>query len=117
MRPVLTVKFKARTADMEITEETVTFHTPAEFFEFVAPGGDCDKIPDAVDEITVMFLASEHPNRRNPIADRTVVVELGIVIFTGPLSVIVQTLDTLLDKAGRGELSESFLTVVGAPDQ
>jgi hypothetical protein len=46
-------------------------------------------------------------------ADKQVTLELGMVYITGPLSEIVQTADMLLDKAGRGELSQSFLTVIG----
>ncbi len=113
MNQVLTVKFKAKTADMEITEESVTLRNPEELFEFVAPGGGCDKIPAGVDEITMMFLPPVHPNLKNPLADRAAVLQLGMVIFTGPLSVIVRTMETLLDKAGRGELAESFVSVIG----
>jgi hypothetical protein len=35
------------------------------------------------------------------------------VFFDGPLSEVVQTAQQLLDKAGRGELSRSFLTAIG----
>jgi hypothetical protein len=36
-----------------------------------------------------------------------------MVFLTGPLAEIVQTAQEILDKAGRGELSSSFLTVIG----
>ena len=37
-----------------------------------------------------------------------------MVFFTGPLSEISQTAEQLIDKAGRGELAEAFLKVIGA---
>ena len=58
-------------------------------------------------------MAPEHANGDNPIADKQVTLELGMVYLTGPLAEIVQTADMLLDKAGRGELSPSFMTVIG----
>ncbi len=41
-------------------------------------------------------------------------LELGMVFLTGPLAEILKTTEDIIDKAGRGELSESFLTVIGA---
>ncbi len=60
-----------------------------------------------------MFTSPPHPNVQNPIADAPVTLELGMVFFTGPLSEIAQTAMQMLDKAGRGELSDAFLTVLG----
>ena len=39
-------------------------------------------------------------------------LELGMVFLTGPLAEIVQTTEQLIDKAGRGELSDSFLKAI-----
>jgi hypothetical protein len=36
-----------------------------------------------------------------------------MVLFNGPLSEITNTAEQILDRAGRGELSKSFLTVIG----
>jgi hypothetical protein len=36
------------------------------------------------------------------------------VHITGPLSEIIQTAEEIVDKAGRGELSESFAYAIGA---
>jgi hypothetical protein len=36
-----------------------------------------------------------------------------MVFLTGPLSEIVQTAEMIIDKSGRGELSNAFLTVIG----
>jgi len=91
----------------------VPLHSPEELFTYVAPGGGCEKIPDEVDEIQMIFLKPEHPNTKNPIADKRATLQLGIVFFTGPLSEIMQTLEQLIDKAGRDELSASFLKVIG----
>jgi len=115
MKPILTVEFSARNGDEEIKEESVPLHSPEEFFAFVAPGGGCETIPNEVNEIRMVFLAPEHPNIQNPIADVPATLQLGMVFFNGPLSEISNTVEQILDKAGRGELSKSFLTVIGIP--
>ena len=111
MKPI-TVEFTAKAGDREFKEESVTFHNPEELFAFVAPGGGCDAIPNEVDEIHMVFLPPEHTNTQNPVADKRVTLELGMVFLTGPLAEIVQTAEQLIDKAGRGELTESFLKVI-----
>ena len=112
MNPVITVEFTAKAGDQEFKEESVSFHNPEELFSFVAPGGGCETIPDEVDEIQMVFLQPQHPNTQNPVADKRVTLELGMVFLTGPLSEIVQTAEQIIDKAGRGELSDSFLKVI-----
>ena len=114
MKPILTVEFSAKAGDVECKEESVPLHNPEEFFAFVAPGGGCEKIPDEVAEIRMVFLPPEHKNTQNPISDIPVTLQLGMVFFNGPLSEVVHTVDEVQDKAGRGELSESFLKVIGA---
>lgn len=113
MNPIITVEFAVSAGDEEFKEESVAIHTPEELFAFVAPGGGCETIPDEVDEIQMIFLQPQHPNTQNPMADKRVTLELGMVFLTGPLSEIVQTAEQLIDKAGRGELSGSFLKVIG----
>ena len=113
MRPILTVEFHAKDRDIEFVEESVTLHSPEELFEFVAPGGGCETIPDEVAEIRMIFLAPEHPNVQNPIADLPATLQLGMVLFNGPLAEITNTAEQIIDKAGRGELSRSFLAVIG----
>lgn len=112
MQPVIKVEFFARAGEQEFKEESVVFHTPQELFDFVSPGGGCDTIPDEVDEIQMIFLQPVHANAQSPIADIRVTLELGMVFLTGPLATIVQTSEQLIDKAGRGELSDSFLKVI-----
>jgi len=114
MKPILTVEFAAKAGDVTFKEESVPIHSPAELFDFVAPGGGCESIPDEVDEIQMVFLPPPHPNVQNPTADTPATLQLGMVFFTGPLSEIAQTADQILDKAGRGELSQTFLRVIGA---
>lgn len=114
MKPILTVEFGAKAGDVDFKEESVPIHSPEELFSFVAPGGGCERIPDEVDEIQIVFLAPEHPNTKNTIADLHATLEVGMVFFTGPLSEISQTIEQLIDKAGRGELAESFLKIIGA---
>ena len=113
MTPI-TIEFSLKTADRDFKEDTVALHTPEELFEYVAPGGGCESMPDDIDEIQMVFLAPEHPNTQNSIADIRVTLQLGIVFLTGPLAEILQTSEEIIDRAGRGELSESFLTVIGA---
>lgn len=112
MKNILTVEFSAKDGDTEIKEESVPLHNPEEFFAFVAPGGGCEKIPDEVSEIRMVFLPPEHKNTQNPLADIPVTLQMGLVIFNGPLSEVMHTAELILDKAGRGELSDSFLKVI-----
>jgi len=114
MKPVITVEFTARAGDQNFKEESVPLHSPEEFFTYVAPGGGCESIPSEVDEIQMVFLPPSNPNTQNPIADLHTTLQMGMVFFNGPLSEIAQTAEQIIDKAGRGELSQSFLTVIGA---
>ena len=113
MRPILTVEFHAKDNDVEFDEESVTLHSPEELFAFVAPGGGCETIPDEVGEIRMVFLPPEHPGVQNPMADLPATLQLGMVIFTGPLADITSTAGQIIDRAGRGELSSEFLNVIG----
>jgi len=112
MKPVLTVEFTARNGETEIKEESVPLHNAEEFFAFVAPGGGCEKIPDKVDEIRMVFLPPEHRNTQNPLSDAPVTLQIGMVLFNGPFSEVIQIAEQILDTAGRGELSESFIKVI-----
>lgn len=112
MNTTIAVEFSVKAGDREFKEENATFHAPEELFTFIAPGGGCDAIPDEVDEIQLVFLQPSNPNTQNPIADKRVTLELGMVFITGPLAEIVQIAEQLIDKAGRGELSDSFLKVI-----
>jgi hypothetical protein len=114
MNPVFSVEFTVQAADGEFKEESVAIHSPEELFAYVAPGGGCEQIPSEVGEINIVFLKPPHANNVNPIADLKVTLQLGMVFLTGPLAEIVQTAQEILDKAGRGELAPSFLTVIGA---
>jgi len=116
MRPILTVEFHAKNGDVEFEEENVTLHSPEELFEFVAPGGGCETIPNEVAEIRMVFLPPEHPNIQNQIADLPATLQLGMVFFNGPLSEITSTAEQILDRAGRGELSRSFLAIIGVAE-
>ncbi|MGD2136671.1 MAG: hypothetical protein PVJ66_00155 [Gammaproteobacteria bacterium] len=114
MTPILSVEFTVRAADGEFSEESVAIHSPGEFFEYVAPGGGCERIPDEVGEINVAFLRPAHANTGNPVADLYATLQIGMVFLTGPLAEIVQLADGIRDRAGRGELSGAFLRVIGA---
>lgn len=113
MKPILTVEFSAKSADVELREESVPLHSTEELFAFVAPGGGCENIPDEVDEIRMVFLPPAHKNVSNPLADCPATLQLGMVFFNGPLSEIVQSTTQMLDKAGRSELSSDFLRAIG----
>lgn len=113
MKPILTVEFTAKSGDIELKEESIPLHSPEELFAFVAPGGGCETILSGVDEIRMIFLPPEHQNTHNPLADTPATLQIGIVFFNGPLAEISQTAEQLIDKAGRGELSASFRSVLG----
>jgi hypothetical protein len=112
MKPIITVEFTASAGGADFKEECVPLHSPEELFAFVAPGGGCDAIPSEVTEIQMLFMPPEHPNTQNPIADKNATLQIGMVVFSGPLSEISQTAEQILDRAGRGELSESFLKIL-----
>jgi hypothetical protein len=113
MKPIITIEFKAKTEHFDFAEESVSIHSPEELFAFVAPGGGCESIPNEVDEIQIIFMPPTHPNARNPIADRPATLELGMLYLTGPLAEVGQAIEMLIDRAGRGELSASFMQVTG----
>jgi hypothetical protein len=114
MQPILTIEFTCGEGENKFTEETVTLHSPEEFFQYVGPGGGCEDIPDNVEEIRMLFTPPAHKNVQNHVADLMVTLQLGMVHLTGPLSEIIQTAEEIVDKAGRGELSESFAYAIGA---
>lgn len=112
MKPTLTVEFSAKAGSDTFREESVALQDPEELFAFVAPGGGCESIPSEVAEIRMNFLTPAHANPANPIADAPATLQVGIVLFQGPLAEIATTAAQLLDRAGRGDLSESFRQVL-----
>ncbi len=112
-QPIMTVEFGARAEGVDYHEESLAIHSPEELFAFIAPGGGCERIPDEVNEIQMVFLHPEHPNVANPAADVHATLQIGMVYFTGPLAEIARTAEELLDRYGRGELSQAFLRVAG----
>ncbi len=113
MMPI-TIEFNVKKGGDEFREDSVTLRNAEELFEYVAPGGGCEHMPAELGEIQMMFLPPEHPNTLNPIADKRVTLQLGMVLLTGPFATIVQISQEILDKVGRGELSDAFLAVIGA---
>ena len=113
MEPIMAVEFTARAGDVSFEEESVHLHSIDEFFEYVAPGGGCEQIPSEVGEIRMVFLRPPHPNTQNPAADLVATLQLGMVYFTGPLAELGQLIEQLLDRSGRGELSQAFMKVTG----
>jgi len=109
----ITIEFSVKDGDQVIKEDSVSLASPKELFDFIAPGGDCDKMPSDLSEIQFILQPPAHPNVTNPIADKRVTLQLGLVLITGPLSEIVQISQELIDKTGRGELSEAFLAATG----
>ncbi len=110
----ISVEFIVKKGDKSLKEDSVTFGNPEELFAYIAPGGGCERMPSDLGEIQMIFLPPEHPNITNPIADKRVTLQLGIVLITGSLSTIVQTSQEIIDKVGRAEVSEAFLAVIGA---
>jgi len=105
----ITIEFSVNHDGQIIKEDSVSLASPMELFEYIAPGGDCEKMPSDLSEIQLILQSPEHPNVTNPIADKRVTLQLGLVLITGPLSEILQVSQELIDKMGRGELSEAFL--------
>ena len=82
MKTGIAVEFVAKAGGREFEEESISFTSPAELFEFVSPGGGCDNIPDEVDEIQMLFTQPTHPNTQNPLADQRVTLQIGMVFFS-----------------------------------
>jgi len=112
MKPI-TIEFNINTANGPVKEEAVSLRSPEELFRYVAPGGGCESMPDDTGEIQMVFMPPEHPNTHNPAADRKATLQLGMVFLTGPLSEIIQTAEMIIDRSGRGELSDAFLAALG----
>lgn len=105
----ITIEFAVKDGDRTIKQDSVSLESPAQLFEFIAPGGDCEKMPSDLSEIQFILQSPEHPNVINPLADKRVTLQLGLVLITGSLSEILLVSQELVDKMGRGELSEAFL--------
>jgi len=110
----ITIEFTAKSGDLSFKEDSVTFATAEELFEYISPGGGCEHMPSDLGEIQMIFLPPKHANVSNPIADKRATLQLGIVLITAPLSAIVQISEEIIDKMGRGELSEAFVAVIHA---
>ena len=109
----ITIEFTVKGAAGPIKEDSVSLASVEEFFDYIAPGGDCEKMPSDLDEIQLILLPSEHPNVSNPLADKRVTMQLGLVMITGPLATLVVVAQEMIDKMGRGELSEAFVSAAG----
>jgi hypothetical protein len=72
-------------------------------------------MPSDLSEIQFILQSPGHPNVTNPLADKRVTLQLGLVLITGSLSEILQVSQELIDKMGRGELSEAFLAAACVP--
>lgn len=105
----ITIEFSVNQGGQLLKQDSVSLASPEELFDFIAPGGDCEKMPSDLSEIQFILQSPENPNVINPLADKRVTLQLGLVLITGPLSEIVMIAETLIDKMGRGELSEAFL--------
>ena len=111
MQPI-TIEFTVKDGDGSFKEDSVTFASLEEMFEFISPGGGCEDMPSDLGEIRMIFLPPKHPNVTNPIADMRATLQMGVVLITAPLSTIVQIAEEIVDKVGRGEISEGFLAAV-----
>ena len=109
----ITIEFSVNKGDEVLKEDSVSLVSSEELFAFIAPGGGCEKMPSDLSEIQMIILPQEHPNVTNPLADKRVTLQLGLVLITGPMASIVQVAQEMMDKVGRGELSEAFLAVCG----
>ena len=113
MKPI-TIEFTVKNDDETFREDSVTFATPEEMFDYISPGGGCEDMPDDLGEIRMIFLPPEHANTANPVADKRATLQMGIVLITAPLSTLVQISAEIVDKVGRGEISAGFLAAIHA---
>ena len=99
----ISIEFIVKDGDQTFKEDSVTFASAEELFEYIAPGGGCEKMPSDLGEIRMIFLPPQHPNITNPIADKRATLQLGIVLITASLATIVQISQEIIDKVGRAE--------------
>ena len=111
MKPI-TIEFTVKNGDASFREDSVTFASLEEMFDYISPGGGCEHMPSDLGEIRMIFLPPKHPNITNPVADMRATLQLGIVLITAPLATIVQISEEIIDKVGRAEISEAFLAAV-----
>ena len=50
MMPI-TIEFIVKNGDKSFKEDSVTFATPEELFEYISPGGGCENMPSDLGEI------------------------------------------------------------------
>lgn len=113
MKPI-TIEFTVKSGDDTFREDSVTFATPEQMFDYISPGGGCEDMPSDLGEIRMIFLPPQHPNTANPVADRRATLQLGIVLITASLSTIVQISQEIIDRVGRAEISADFLAAMHA---
>ena len=113
MKPI-TIEFTVKSGDDSFREDSVTFATPEEMFAYIAPGGGCETMPDDLGEIRMIFLPPQHANVTNPVADKRATLQIGIVLLSASLATLVQISGEIIDKVGRGEISEAFLDAIHA---
>ncbi len=111
MKPI-TIEFTVNDGDDSFKEDSVTFASLEEMFEYISPGGGCESMPSDLGEIRMIFLPPKHPNITDPVADMRATLQLGIVLITAPLSTILRVCGEIIDKAGRGEISEAFSAAI-----
>ncbi|MDH5447245.1 MAG: hypothetical protein OEY52_16985 [Gammaproteobacteria bacterium] len=113
MKHNISLEFTAKAGEREFKEESITFRNPTELFQFVRPGGGCEKIADDVTEIQMVLLPYPDEISVGPMDDLPVTLEMGMVFLTGPMSDVVQVSQQLLGKAVRDELSPNFMKIIG----
>jgi hypothetical protein len=84
----ITIEFTVKNGDQSFKEDSVTFATAEELFEYISPGGGCESMPSDLGEIRMIFLPPEHPNITNPVADKRATLQLGIILITAPLATL-----------------------------
>lgn len=113
MKPI-TIEFTVNSGNDTFKEDSVTFATLEDMFDFISPGGGCEELPSDLGEIRMIFLPPAHANTENPIADKRAILQMGIVLITASLFTIVQVSAEIIDKVGRDEISAGFLAAIHA---
>lgn len=113
MKPIINIEYTARAGEREFKEESIAFHSPADLFSFVSPGGGCERIADDIEIIQMVLLPHHRSVPDSPVDEVPATLELGMIFLNGPLADIVQISQQLLGKASRDELSPSFMKIIG----
>ncbi|MCB1866814.1 MAG: hypothetical protein KDG50_15465 [Chromatiales bacterium] len=112
MNPRLKIEFCINGEGGVIVEESLTFPSPDDFLDFISPGGGCESIDSAIDEVRVILAPGGQFETGNRLAAHGATLQVGMYLFTGPLAEIADLAQRLIAHAADNDIAESFYRMV-----